>query len=260
MKKTISTTFLFIYLFSNAQKSNDVQVEYQAFFDTNLPMKMHTTLYVSGNVAVYHEKYNTKESWTEKIKPDNELAKMAFSSPFPPEDSYYRIDCNKKEMLFFDDIMRNKFLVKDVFPDPEWKITDETKTVAGLQCIKASASFRGREWTAWFTPEIPLAFGPWKLQGLPGIILEAYDSTNRYTFKAVKIEFKKSDIITKNFAKIYETKNSKPVTYQKFLDDKAEATANFHAEMQQELKGKGGSLTINTPPRSGEELHFEWEP
>jgi GLPGLI family protein len=260
----IVTTFLVLLqcAIANAQGAGaDVQVEYQAFFDTDMPMKMFTTLYVSSNVAVYQEKYSTKESWAEKEKPVvTAPGAMTFTHPGTPDDDYLRIDRNKKEVLFFDDIMRNKFLVKDTYPDPEWKITDETKTVAGLSCIKASATFRGREWTAWFSPEIPLAFGPWKLQGLPGIILEAYDSTNKYTFKAVKVEYKKSDMVTKDFTKFFETKNRKPITYQKFLDDKAEATANFNAEMQQDMKAKGGTLTINTPPRSGEELHFEWEP
>jgi len=260
--KTARAFFLLLFFAgASAQKNTDVQVEYQAFFDTDMPMKMFTTLYISGNAAVYQEKYSTKENWAEKAKPVNNLpGAQTFTHAGIPDDDYLKIDRNKREVLFFDDIMRNKFLVKDTYPDPAWKITDETKTVAGLSCIKASAMFRGREWTAWFSPEIPLAFGPWKLQGLPGIILEAYDSTNKYTFKAIKVEYKKNDMVAKDFAKIYETKNSKPVTYQKFLDDREEAIANFYAETAQEMKAKGGSITRNKVPRSGEELHFEWEP
>ena len=67
---------------------------------------------------------------------------------------------------------------------PEWEIIDETKEIMGFQCFKATADYRGRRWTAWFTPEIPVQDGPWKLCGLPGLILEAVDSGNVYHFVA----------------------------------------------------------------------------
>ena len=67
---------------------------------------------------------------------------------------------------------------------PEWEIMDESKEIVGYQCIKAIADYRGRKWTAWFTPEIPVQEGPWKLCGLPGLILEAYDNNEEYHFEA----------------------------------------------------------------------------
>ena len=49
-----------------------------------------------------------------------------------------------------------------------WKIMDDsTKNVLGYECIMATAKYHGRHWTAWFTPEIPVDAGPWKLLGLP---------------------------------------------------------------------------------------------
>ena len=52
----------------------------------------------------------------------------------------------------------------------------------------ATADFRGRRWTAWFATDIPVSDGPWKLGGLPGLILEAYDKGHQYTFTAVGLE------------------------------------------------------------------------
>ena len=52
----------------------------------------------------------------------------------------------------------------------------------------ATADFRGRRWTAWFATDIPVSDGPWKLSGLPGLILEAYDKGHQYTFTAVGLE------------------------------------------------------------------------
>jgi len=67
---------------------------------------------------------------------------------------------------------------------PVWEIADETKTILGYECTKAETDFRGRKWIAWFTPDIPLQEGPWKLCGLPGLILEANDADNDYIFEA----------------------------------------------------------------------------
>ncbi|MDE6576983.1 MAG: GLPGLI family protein [Muribaculaceae bacterium] len=70
---------------------------------------------------------------------------------------------------------------------PVWEIDSLTKEVLGYECIHAKCSFRGREWDAWFTPEIPYKEGPWKLAGLPGLILEAYDTNMDYHYIANSI-------------------------------------------------------------------------
>lgn len=72
-----------------------------------------------------------------------------------------------------------------------WQTDDSTKTILGYECFIAEADYHGRHWTVWFTPEIPLTDGPWKLCGLPGLILEAVDSSGQHSFVADGIE--KSD-------------------------------------------------------------------
>jgi len=70
----------------------------------------------------------------------------------------------------------------------EWTIGDSIKSILGYECIMAKSNYHGREWTAWFTPEIPASFGPWKFHGLPGLILEAVDADNMYLFEATGLE------------------------------------------------------------------------
>ena len=72
-------------------------------------------------------------------------------------------------------------------PELEWEITGEHGTVASFDCQKAECDFRGRRWEAWFTTEIPVGEGPWKLRGLPGLILYARDTTGQYSFEAVSV-------------------------------------------------------------------------
>ncbi|MBL7472907.1 GLPGLI family protein [Robertkochia sediminum] len=109
--------------------------------------------------------------------------------------------------------------VKEEIPVIDWKISQETKKIGALDCIKATGSFRGREYTAWFSPEIPVPFGPWKLYGLPGLILEAYDKN-----KEIYFYFKSLEYPTKRFSQIElprpDTENAQWIdlnTYKKNL-------------------------------------------
>lgn len=70
---------------------------------------------------------------------------------------------------------------------PKWEITDSIKDCLGYECVMATTFFKGRNWTAWFAPEIPVSDGPWKLCGLPGLILEAYDEAHDYEFTPTAI-------------------------------------------------------------------------
>ncbi len=75
------------------------------------------------------------------------------------------------------------------FSEINWQIvSDSTKTVLGYECLMAKADYHGREWTAWFAPEIPVHDGPWKLCGLPGLILEASEHKGHHSFVADGIE------------------------------------------------------------------------
>lgn len=69
----------------------------------------------------------------------------------------------------------------------DWKIHPQKKKILEQDCQKATAFFGGREYTAWFAPAIPLNAGPWKLNGLPGVILAANDEKNEIAFICTKI-------------------------------------------------------------------------
>ncbi|CAH0287778.1 GLPGLI family protein [Chryseobacterium sp. Bi04] len=70
----------------------------------------------------------------------------------------------------------------------DWKITDHTKRINELKVQQAETNFGGRKWIAWFTPEIPLSYGPYKFNGLPGLIIEIYDTRKNYFFQLIKSE------------------------------------------------------------------------
>lgn len=71
---------------------------------------------------------------------------------------------------------------------PAWQLMDEVKEISGYACRKATAHYLGRDWTAWFTEEVPSQAGPWLLWGLPGLIVEARDADNYIIFKLTGVE------------------------------------------------------------------------
>lgn len=85
----------------------------------------------------------------------------------------------------YDSYMFEHDLHMEPFSETEWRIVeDSTKSVLGYECLLATTEYHGRKWTAWFAPEIPVCDGPWKLRGLPGLILEATEEKGHHSFIA----------------------------------------------------------------------------
>lgn len=106
---------------------------------------------------------------------------------------------------YYNDLTESSFLSKDVgerfvkekTQKINWSIEEETKIIGGYECQKATTHFRGRDYTVWFTTKIPVPYGPWKLQGLPGAILEAYDTHKEiyWYFKSLEYPAECSDVL-----------------------------------------------------------------
>jgi GLPGLI family protein len=95
-----------------------------------------------------------------------------------------------------------------------WSIVAGEENVLGYRCNKANKSYGGREWTAWFTTEIPIPHGPYKFGGLPGLILKVEDSQKHYVFEATSI--KQKEVSTDPYYP-YPRKNVTLITRQEFL-------------------------------------------
>lgn len=88
------------------------------------------------------------------------------------------------------------FRYDEDMPAIDWELTDSTCTVLGYECSGARCTSGGREWTVFYTEEIPVAEGPWKLHGLPGLIMKASDKNEQYTFECIGIKSKAERPIT----------------------------------------------------------------
>ena len=85
-----------------------------------------------------------------------------------------------REFIFPHDYEGN-----EATPDIAWTLSEDTVTVSGYLCQKATATFRGVEWHVCYTEEIPSSAGPWRLRGLPGLIVEA--KSEAHTFRLVEL-------------------------------------------------------------------------
>lgn len=91
-------------------------------------------------------------------------------------------------MLTFTDELLKKFRYTEPLETPQWTLMDKDSIIADYPCQQAETFYRGRHWTVWFTPDIPVSDGPWKLHGLPGLILQAEDSEHWFSFACIEIE------------------------------------------------------------------------
>ena len=95
--------------------------------------------------------------------------------------NYKKLVC--KQMLAMD-----PYIINEALPVINWRISSDKANFGELHCQKANCHFKGRDYTAWFCPDLPVHVGPWKLNGLPGVIVEAYDSRKEVVFKFDRVE------------------------------------------------------------------------
>lgn len=225
MKKSIIIVGLTITLFSFSQEKKGVvfygQKESMGMgapvgvdYTAALVFTNNESVYVTRNDSI--EKRNFQEQQTFENKNNVYIITKA-------TNKYgFRYYFNfKKDSLYSRDIGFS--YVKETIPKIKWNITKETKKIGSYLCFKASANYRGRNYTAWYTPKIPLKYGPWKLQGLPGLILEAYDTTKEVYFYFKNIKYPaQTSIAVKKPQKQENEKYKKWISlkeYRKFLID-----------------------------------------
>ncbi len=89
--------------------------------------------------------------------------------------------------IIYDNIIRDNYKYEETSYPLIWQITSTTASIAGFKCSKATTSFAGRHYEAWFTREIPISDGPYKFSGLPGLIIKVNDTTNSYVFELLSL-------------------------------------------------------------------------
>ena len=90
---------------------------------------------------------------------------------------------NAHERIFI-----NKYHYTEPIPQLQWTMARGDSTILGYLCHKATTRFRGRDYIAWYTEEIPFPYGPFKFGGLPGLITCIYDTQREHIYTLVGFE------------------------------------------------------------------------
>jgi len=150
----------------------------------------------SANLQVERQEY-LKKGFTQQEINDQFRARSASN----PTTSDIQMFFFAKEQKYYykSDICMNGCMVQAETDKIDWKIKKDTLSFSGIHCQMATANYKGRNWVAWFAPEMPFASGPWKLQGLPGLIVDAYDIKKEVQFKFAGLEkVKEGDLVNEN--------------------------------------------------------------
>ncbi|MCU7613738.1 GLPGLI family protein [Chryseobacterium sp. GMJ5] len=103
----------------------------------------------------------------------------------PETNLYFTIIQSNENIQFFDYAGMSLLTYKEPVIK-NWKLVDETKVINTITCKKAEVTFKGRNWIAWYSPEIPFPYGPMKFSGLPGLIIKITDDKGDFDFELVK--------------------------------------------------------------------------
>lgn len=152
---------------------------------------------------------------------------------------------------------------KEEFEKIKWQFTNQTKTISGYMCHKAQCRFRGRNYTAWFTPEIPIRLGPWKFNNLPGAILQVYNETKEFSWNAKRVAHLQKDQKLPDFIKHLKKFPSFKAYVEKDLHLMKMYTKRRIIRTTKRKYGNNGTIHIDLDDmgvnRNGLERIYPWE-
>ena len=127
---------------------------------------------------------------------------------------------------------------------PTWNMMEGSDSVCGYLCQKANGKFRGKTWNVLYAEDIPTAAGPWKLQGLPGLITYAADDKGIHTFKLIGI-YQETTPITYSSGSLVSEFSKEELRMIKTVKPYMKATRE---KMQKQKKTVFGNRTYLTNP------------
>lgn len=140
-------------------------------------------------------------------------------------------------VVVHDNIGGTKYYYQEPASLFTWFITPTTASIAGYSCQRATTTFGGRTWEAWFTRAVPIADGPYKFYGLPGLIVKVADTRGYYVFELAKLRQLAPPVTI-----ALPEAGAKPIAKADFMRGKTEYDRTALTQML-----ANGSFRYNTP-------------
>lgn len=127
--------------------------------------------------------------------------------------------------------------VEREFPKIKWSIKNNIKNILGYRCQLASGNYHGRKFFVWFTNDLPFEAGPWKLIGLPGLIIKAEDITKRIRFELLSFKLINKSNVSVNL-------DLTEISWEKYMKLVRAMQDNPQSYLEQRL---GRKISLNPP-------------
>lgn len=236
-------TLFFTLIFSVVYSQNSVFLANYDYYNsadasTKIPCKLLYQNQMSRFILQYEEYSNTHQEY----------------SGLTYNVSIYK-DFSANEMLGRAIEYKETAVVQDTIIDYKWQLLDSTQVINNLRCKLAKTTFRQHDWLVWYTTEIPISNGPWKLHGLPGLILQAEGKNKLYTHVFTLKDFQFIDPNSENSEKPknpYKTNTFSRISFTEFLDYTTENNMNrlkysySQKEGEKDPNIKSGSMCLSS--------------
>lgn len=185
--KSLKKHVLYLFLIQNLiAYSQTIEVQYQQIFkNASIELFKKYDLVLTDSLSIYIER-DSNVAIKNEDNNDNQRSYNISLGKKKAENIYL----DTKENFYFIETFFGKALkIKENNFANDWKMIDSTKYISNFKCKLATKYFRGRNYFVWYTDEIPTIFGPWKLNRLGGLILEARDEKNEFKINALGVKF-----------------------------------------------------------------------
>ena len=178
----------FIVLHNLSAQDHNISIEYKVQFNKNFDrgismMSYTATLNVDATTSIFFMIPDNRDDVA-----GNELSLSAATDTF----LFTSKDITNQKLVFASPSLTGKtYYYNDTLHPMQWELFEDEKLIDSLLCYKATCVFRGRQYIAWYCPAIAMPHGPWKLGGLPGLIIEALDVNDNLHFTLSKLTYEK---------------------------------------------------------------------
>ena len=155
----------------------------------------HAILEIGDSISKYESygSYRLDSALVDKKQITNGDYLKLYNTYRPDFKEFLLENANTRQLTYYGMVSIDRYMYQEDIPQINWVLSDSTKEICGYLCHQATATFRGRNWVAWYC-DIPKSVGPWKLNGLPGLILAAQTEDKEHTFTAVSVRKSSSPI------------------------------------------------------------------
>ncbi|WP_223601247.1 GLPGLI family protein [Chryseobacterium sp. GVT01B] len=177
-----------------------------------------------NNISKFFD-YNQlrKDSLSEKYSKKDMIGSKEMGEYMKIRVLWNNVVFKRNSLMTVQDRFKSVYQYEEEQPKFNWKLEKGEKILLGHKCNKATVTYRGRNYIAWYTSEIPINNGPYVFGGLPGLILAVEDTDKKYTFEAVGITKTLKPIYLRNEKNILRTTREKFRTVQKTYYDNPSA-------------------------------------